>query len=187
MKAITVSANRHLSLVGQATSQLQQLPQAENLLAMQRRINHRVLHDLFEAHAQIQIARTSTLTSSTLACSGLVITLSAGKREIEAAELVRELQHWYPQEVRPIQATQFEIMKSSSSSIQIEIGNADPRLFLARLLHCANKLDPCGESQLVRDFPQADFVDFLYYQASRQIHDDFLEQLPGFESLMTAG
>jgi hypothetical protein len=173
--------------VGQATSQLHQLPQAENLLAMQRRINRRVLHDLFEAHAQIQIARTSTLASSALTSSGLVITLSTGKREIETAELVRELQHWYPQQVHPIQATQFEIMKSSSSSIQIEIGDADPRLFLARLLQCANNLDPCGESQLVRDFPQADFIDFLYYQASREIHDEFLEQLPGFQSLMTAG
>ena len=181
MKAITSSANRHLSLVGPATSQLQQLPQAENLLAMQRRINRRVLHDLFKAHPQINITRTSTLTSSTL-----MITLSTGKREIEAAELVQELQHWYPQEVRPIQATQFEIMKSSSSSIQIDIGGADPRLFFAHLLHCANKLDPCGESQLIRDFPQADFIDFLYYQASRDVHDEFLEQLPGFDSLMTA-
>ena len=115
-----------------------------------------------------------------------MITLSTGKREIAATELVRELQHWYPHEVQPILATQFEIMKSSSSSIQIQIGDADPRLFLARLLHCANKLDPCGESQLVRDFPQADFIDFLYYQASREIHDEFLEQLPGFDSLMTA-
>ena len=186
MKAITLNATRHLSLVGQATSQLQQLPQAENLLAMQRRINRRVLHDLFKTHTQIQITRTSTLTSSTLASSGLVITLPIGKREIEAAELVRELQHWYREEVSSIQATQFEIMNSSSSSIQIEIGDADPRLFLARLLQCANKLDPCGESQLLRDFPQADFIDFLYYQASREIHDEFLEQLPGFDSLMTA-
>ena len=186
MKAITVSPTPHLSLVGQATSRLQQLPQAENLLAMQRRINRRVLHDLFKAHPQIQIARTSSLTSSTLSSSGLVITLSTGKREIATAELVGELQHWYPGEVRPVQATQFEIMNSSSSSIQVDIGAADPRLFLARLLHCANKLDPCGESQLLREFPQADFIDFLYYQASREIHDDFLEQLPGFDSLMTA-
>jgi len=186
MKAITSSANRHLSLVGQATSQLQQLPQAENLLAMQRRINRRVLHDLFKAHPQIQIARNSSLSSSALVSSGLVITLAEGKREIDAVELVRELQYWYRDEVRLIQATQFEIMNSSSSSIQIDTGDADPRLFLARLLHCANKLDPCGESQLVRDFPQADFIDFLYYQASREIHDEFLEQLPGFDSLMTA-
>ena len=185
MKAITSSANRHLSLVGQATSQLQQLPKAENLLAMQRRINRRVLYDLFKTHPQVQIARASTLTCSTPASSGLVITLSTGKDEIEATELVRELQHWYPQEVQPIQATQFEIMKSSSSSIQIEIGDADPRLFLARMLHCANNLDPGGDSQLIRDFPQADFIDFLYYQASREIHDEFLEQLPGFDSLMT--
>ena len=116
--------------------------------------------------------------------SALVITLSEGKGEIDVAELVRALQHWYPQEVHLAQATQFEIMNSSSSSMQIDIGNADPRLFLARLLHCANKLDPRGESQLVRDFPQADFIDFLYYQVSREIHDDFLEQLPGFESLL---
>lgn len=186
MKAITSSTTRHLSLVGQAQAQLQQLPQTENLLAMQRRINRRVLRDLCKAHAQIQIARSSSLASSTLSSSGLVITLPIGKGEIEAAELVRELQHWYREEVRSIQVTQFEIMNSSSSSIQIEIGDADPRLFLARLLQCANKLDPCSESQLLRNFPQGDFIDFLYYQASRETHDEFLEQLPGFDSLMTA-
>ena len=49
------------------------------------------------------------------------------------------------------------------------------------------EIDPSGESLLVSDFPRPDFIDFLYYQACREIHDDFLEQLPGFERLLTGG
>ena len=180
MKATFPTDTRRLSLVGEAKTRLQQLPQADNLLALQQRINRRVLHDLFKAHPQMQNTRTSSQ-----AFSILVVTPADGKCEIDAAELVRQLQHWYPEEVSLAPAMPFETMHSSKPSIQIDIGSADPRLFFARLLQCANKLDPCGESLLVRDFPQSDFIDFLYYQVSREMHDDFLEQLPGFESLVT--
>ena len=182
MKATFSTDTRHLALVGQSETELQRLPQAKNLEAMQQRINRRVLHDQFKAHPHLRITRTSSQ-----AFSMLVITPADGKREIDAAELVRQLQHWYPEGVHLAQAMPSAAMHSSKSSIQIDIGSADPRLFFARLQLCANKLDPSGESLLVSDFPQSDFIDFLYYQASREIHDDFLEQLPGFESLLTAG
>jgi hypothetical protein len=180
MKAIFSTDTRRLSLVGQAETELQQLPQAENLVALQQRINRRVLHDLFKAHPQMQITRTSSQ-----AFSILVVTPADGKGEIDTAELVRQLQHWYPEEVCQAQAIPSEAKNFGKPSIQIDIGSADPRLFFARLLLCANKLDPSGESLLVRDFPEPDFIDFLYYQVSREMHDDFLEQLPGFESLVT--
>lgn len=181
MKATLSTDIRHLSLVGQAETDLQQLPQAENLQALQRRINRRVLHDLFKAHPQLLVSRTSSQTFSIL-----VVTVVDDKREIDTKELVRQLQQWYPQEVCLGPAMPCETLNSSKPSIQIDIGGADPRLFFARLLLCANKLDPSGESPLVSDFPQPDFIDFLYYQVSREMHDDFLEQLPGFESLLTA-
>ncbi|MCP4875368.1 MAG: hypothetical protein GY896_07820 [Gammaproteobacteria bacterium] len=181
MKTILSTDSRHLSLVGQAETHRQQLPQADNLLAMQQQINRRVLHDLFKAHAQVRIARTSNQTFS-----ALVIKLADGSREIDTIELVRQLQQWYPAEVRLVKAMPSETVNSGSPSLQIDIGSADPRLFFARLLKCANKLDSSGESKLVSDFPQMDYIDFLYYQASREIHDEFLEQLPDFESLVTA-
>lgn len=181
MKATLSTDTRQLSLVGQPKTELQQLPQADNLEALQRRINRRVLHDLFKAHPQLQVSRTSSQ-----AFSILLVTAADDKHEIDTIELARQLQQWYPEEVSLAQAMPCETMNSNKPSIQIDIGDADPRLFFARLLNCANKLDPSGESPLVSDFPQPDFIDFLYYQVSRQMHDDFVEQLPGFESLVTS-